>query len=216
MTEERFDAVIVGAGTAGMPCAITAAQHGARVAVVEKTEEVGGSLHLSAGSMSAAGTRRQRERGIDDDPEVHLDDIVRITRGTANAELVRLAVEEAGPAVDWLDGLGYAFDESAPVIYAGYEPYSRARVYFGQDVARSIYVVLRPLWDEQVAAGGIVPFLGTSLDNLSSSSGRSSASVPPESRTRWSFAPTQSCSRPAGTARIRSFSVSSHQAALVW
>ncbi|MCY4025808.1 MAG: FAD-dependent oxidoreductase [Acidobacteria bacterium] len=163
---ETFDAVIVGAGTAGMPCAITAAQHGARVAVVEKTAEVGGSLHVSAGSMSAAGTRRQRERGIDDDPRLHLDDIIRITRGTANPALARLAVEEAPHAVDWLDELGYAFDEATPLIYSGYEPYSRARVYFGQDLARSIYVVLRPLWDEHVAAGRIVPFLETSLQSL--------------------------------------------------
>ena len=41
--------VVVGAGTAGMPCAITLAEHGVRVAVVEKADNVGGALHLSAG-----------------------------------------------------------------------------------------------------------------------------------------------------------------------
>ena len=166
MTETLFDGIVVGAGTAGMPCAITAAQSGSRVAVVEKTDEIGGSLHVSAGSMSAAGTRRQRERGIEDDFEIHAEDIMRITRGTANEALVRIAVEEAGSAVDWLDELGYEFVEETPVIYEGYEPYSRARVYFGQNVARSIYDVLRPLWDRYVQEGLIVPMLGTCLEDL--------------------------------------------------
>ena len=88
---DNVDLIVVGAGTAGMPCAITAAEVGGRVAVVEKTADVGGSLHLSAGSMAAAGTRRQRERGIDDDAETHVEDIMRITAGTADEPLVRLA-----------------------------------------------------------------------------------------------------------------------------
>ena len=172
MTTEAFDAIVVGAGTAGMPCAITAAQAGARVAVVEKTDEVGGSLHLSAGSMSAAGTRRQRERQIQDSAEQHVADIMRITRGTANEELVRLAAEEAGGAVDWLDELGYEFVEETPVIYSGYEPYSEPRVYFGHELARSIYDVLCPLWDECVAAGTITPLLERRLDDLVSDGGQ--------------------------------------------
>ena len=166
MSEAAFDGTIVGAGTAGMPCAITAAAAGARVAVMEKTSEAGGTLHLSAGSMSAAGTRRQRERGIDDSPELHLEDIMRITSGTANEALTRIAVEEAGSAVDWLDELGYGFVDETPIVYEGYEPYSRARVYFGQELARSIYDVLAPLWDEHVAAGTIVPMLDTRLEDL--------------------------------------------------
>ena len=166
MTEGTFDGIVVGAGTAGMPCAITAAEAGARVVVVEKTDEIGGSLHLSAGSMSAAGTRRQRERGIDDTPELHVQDIMRITRGAANEALVRLAAEEAGSAVDWLDELGYDFVAETPIIYEGYEPYTRARVYFGAALARSIHDVLRPVWDSHVASGAITPMLETELDDL--------------------------------------------------
>lgn len=161
-----LDAIVVGAGTAGMPCAITAAEAGGRVAVVEKTAQVGGTLHLSAGSMSAAGTRRQRTRGINDTPALHGDDVMRITGGTADERLVRLATEEAAASVDWLDALGYAFDENTPLIYHGYEPYTRARVYFGDDLARSVYRVLRPLWDEHVEAGRIEVHLSTEMVDL--------------------------------------------------
>ena len=52
-----YDIVICGAGTAGLACAIAAAEAGASVVVVEKDVEIGGTLHLSAGQMSAAGSR---------------------------------------------------------------------------------------------------------------------------------------------------------------
>jgi fumarate reductase flavoprotein subunit len=108
------------------------ADAGGRALVIEKTDEVGGTLHLSAGSLSAAGTKRQRDRGIEDDAVLHAADVMRITNGAANESLVRLATEEAAATVDWLDEFGYAFDETTPLIYQGYEPYTRARVYYGE------------------------------------------------------------------------------------
>ena len=142
------------------------ADAGGRALVIEKTDEVGGTLHLSAGSLSAAGTKRQRDRGIEDDAALHAEDVMRITNGAANERLVRLATQEAGATVDWLDDLGYAFDETSPVIYHGYEPYSRARVYYGDDLARSVYKVLRPLWDDHVKAGNIEVRLDTEMIDL--------------------------------------------------
>ena len=62
------DLIVCGAGTAGLACAILAAEGGARVTVVEKDVEIGGTLHLSAGQMSAAGSRLQRSKGIEDSP----------------------------------------------------------------------------------------------------------------------------------------------------
>ena len=56
--------VVLGAGTAGLACAIEAAARGAHVAVVETSDRVGGTLHVSGGHMSAAGTRRQRAGGV--------------------------------------------------------------------------------------------------------------------------------------------------------
>ena len=58
-----WDLIVVGAGTAGMPCAIAASEAGAKVVVVEKDTEVGGTLFISAGQMSAAGTRNSAPAG---------------------------------------------------------------------------------------------------------------------------------------------------------
>ena len=86
-----------------MPCAIAAAEAGARLVVGEKTEDVGGTLLVNfTGHLSAAGTCRQRARGIDDSPDEHFADVMRISNGLADPLLVRLAVDEAPRTIDWL------------------------------------------------------------------------------------------------------------------
>ena len=41
-----YDFIVVGAGTAGLPCAIFGARAGARVLLVEKESQIGGTLHV--------------------------------------------------------------------------------------------------------------------------------------------------------------------------
>ncbi len=46
MAETVFDLVVVGGGPAGYTCAIRAAQYGQKVALIEKTDKLGGTcLH---------------------------------------------------------------------------------------------------------------------------------------------------------------------------
>ncbi len=161
-----FDLVVVGAGTAGVPCAIEAAARGAHVTVVEKSDRVGGTLQISGGHMSAAGSRRQRRLGIEDSPDLHYEDVMRISKGAADPVLVRLAVDEAARTVDWLDDLGFPFDPSTPALVYGHEPYSRPRTHWGVDGGRSILATLLPVWEEHVAAGRIEPLLGHELVGL--------------------------------------------------
>src|SRR6478609_2379816 len=98
----EYDVVVVGAGPAGLTCAIGAARGGARVLLVEKDRRIGGALHLSGGHLSAGGTSLQRAAGIEDTPELHLADIQRISNGTERTDLVRMVVEEAPAVVEWL------------------------------------------------------------------------------------------------------------------
>ncbi|HKM90541.1 MAG TPA: FAD-dependent oxidoreductase, partial [Candidatus Acidoferrales bacterium] len=44
-----FDVVILGAGAAGLMCAIEAGKHGGRVAVVERSERIGKKILISGG-----------------------------------------------------------------------------------------------------------------------------------------------------------------------
>lgn len=154
-----YDILIVGAGTAGMACAITAAQQGARVGVIEKADHIGGALHWSGGHMSAGGTRRQKAQGIVDSPAKHYADIIDLNEGTGDLDLIRLATEEAPHTIDWLEDLGFEFAPECPRIIYGHIPYNTARTHYGVDKALSIFKVLKPLWDEQVEKGQIECFL---------------------------------------------------------
>jgi fumarate reductase flavoprotein subunit len=168
MTEAdyRADAVVVGAGTAGMTFAIEAADQGLHVIAVEKSDRVGGTLHITGGAMSAAGTRLQHEAGIDDSPEAHYEEVMEIGNGEGDPDLVRLAVEEAPKTVDWLDDLGFPFTPESPGTQLSHEPYSTPREYWGVNAGKSILRTIRPLWDDYVTAGRIEPLLETECTGL--------------------------------------------------
>jgi fumarate reductase flavoprotein subunit len=141
---QRFDLIVVGAGTAGIPCAVAAADEGARVLLVEKDSRIGGSLYVTGGHMAAGGTSLQRERGISDSPAEHLDDIRRISRGSAREDLSHLLVDNAVSTIEWLAERGFAFASDSPRIIYGHEPYRIPRTHYGRDEGLSILEVLRP------------------------------------------------------------------------
>ena len=141
--DAQYDVVVVGAGTAGIPCAVAATAGGARVLLVEKDRRTGGTLHISGGHIAAAGARRQAERGIDDSPDQHFADILRISGGTVRTDLVRIVVERAAETVDWLAERGFDFAPETPRIIYGHEPYSVPRTYYGRDEGMSVLAVLQ-------------------------------------------------------------------------
>jgi succinate dehydrogenase/fumarate reductase flavoprotein subunit len=71
----QADVVVVGAGGAGLPAAISAADAGAAVIVVEANYDIGGHAMLSGGRVPlGGGTSWQKRYGIADTPEqVFLD-----------------------------------------------------------------------------------------------------------------------------------------------
>lgn len=153
MTE--YDIIVVGAGTAGLPCAIFGARAGARVLLIEKESEIGGTLHVTGGHMSAAGTRRQKERGITDTRQAHLADIQRISNGTVREDLVRLALSHSSWLIDWLEDEGFEFAPETPRLVYGHEPYSTPRTYYGVDEGRSVLKVLARKLQPLVDAGDV-------------------------------------------------------------
>jgi succinate dehydrogenase/fumarate reductase flavoprotein subunit len=163
---DRFDVVVVGAGTAGIPTAIEAARAGVRVLLVEKDERIGGTLHSTGGHVAAAGTRRQAERGIEDSAEAWMADIRRITRGVFREDIIGPVVANATELVDWLDDEGFRFAPETPRIVYGHEPYYTPRTYYGVDAGVSLLDVFRPLLDEQVAAGAITLWTQTPVIGL--------------------------------------------------
>ena len=168
-----WDLVVVGAGTAGIPAAIFAARRGLRVLAVEKSDRIGGTLYLSGGQMSAAGTRHQRRHGVDDSPEEHFRDVMALSEGKANRDLVRLATGNAAGTIDWLDDLGFDFSPEcpAPTVHYHHNPYSKARMHWGAKAGYSILDLIVPEFDSVVGDGSVELALDTSLVGLEGGGG---------------------------------------------
>ncbi len=161
-----WDLIVVGGGNAGMPAAIFAARRGARVLIVEAAGVLGGTLHLSTGQMSAAGTKLQKSKGIEDTAQYHYDDVMRISKGTADPDMVRLAVFNAGDTFDWLMDRGFDVRPGQPVLGTTHDPYSRARYVWGKNGGRSILRILEEELQPEIDSGRVTVLLSTEVTDL--------------------------------------------------
>jgi len=166
VSQHSYDVIVVGAGTAGLATAIEAAAGGLRVMLLEKDTRIGGTLHTTGGHLVAAGTRRQREYGIEDSPELWLEDIRRITRGLFREDIIGPVVENAAEFIDWLDDEGFRFSPETPRIVYGHEPYEIARTYYGVDAGVSVLEVFKRHLDQHIATGAIILWLNSPVIEL--------------------------------------------------
>ena len=75
---EELDLLVIGAGACGLAGAIAAHDAGGTVAILEGRDRPGGNSALSTGSIPGAGSRYQREAGIEDSPERMVEDLIRV------------------------------------------------------------------------------------------------------------------------------------------
>lgn len=150
-----WDVIVVGAGSAGLPLAIRAAERGARVLQLEADYRVGGTLFWSSGQIAAAGTRLQREHGIEDSPDEHYRDAQRIAHGNIDPVVLRLMVDNAAATIDWLMDLGFKPAPGTPVAGEAHEAYSTRRYLWATNKAVSILDTLKPVHDRLVQSGRI-------------------------------------------------------------
>lgn len=108
--DKKWDVVIVGAGMAGLVCAITAHDAGAKVCVIEKADRPDGNSIYALGSVNAWGAKWQKECGIEDTKDAFFKDMMKVSAGRADPALTMTYTEEIPAAVDWLqDEIGIKF-----------------------------------------------------------------------------------------------------------
>ena len=114
---ESFEVVVIGGGAAGLAAGLAAADHGRSVVLLEKNPQLGGSTALAIGSMAAAGTSVQRDKGIDDSPEAYLADLAKVTPAMEprnNMALRKILAAEAAGSIERLRQLGISFYGPSP------------------------------------------------------------------------------------------------------
>jgi 3-oxosteroid 1-dehydrogenase len=96
----EFDIVVAGSGAAGMTAALTAAQRGATVVVLEKTGLFGGSTARSGGGIWAPGNAALRRAGVADTPEQASAYLAFVTGDDASPQLRRALLEHCPAMLD--------------------------------------------------------------------------------------------------------------------
>ena len=128
-TEElATDVLVIGAGGAGLPAAITARENGAEVLVLEKMDFPGGAASVSTAAINGGMSQRQQIDGDkDDSEEIIFEDIMRGGHNLNRENLVRLFASSTGKTFDWLENtVGITFSKP-PQFYV---EHSKLRLYF--------------------------------------------------------------------------------------
>ncbi len=120
----EVDVLVIGGGGCGLVASLAAAQKGARVLLVEKEKTAGGNTSLSQAMVPAAGTKFQKEAGIEDSVDLMTSDILHKNDNGSDPHLTRHVARESSKLVEWLnDSLGICLELVTEFLYPGHSQY---------------------------------------------------------------------------------------------
>lgn len=108
------DAVVIGAGGAGLSAAVTLHDLGREVVVLEKMPMIGGNTVRAEGGINAAETPQQKKAGIPDTIDQFYADTMKGGHNLNDPALVRTLTTHAKDAVAWLVSLGADLNTVGP------------------------------------------------------------------------------------------------------
>ncbi|MEC5320870.1 FAD-dependent oxidoreductase [Brenneria populi subsp. brevivirga] len=151
--ESEFDTVILGAGCAGMVCAIHAAELGLKPLLIEKMSRPAGNTMYAGGHFLGLKTRFQKEQGAntEDSEQLFYDDMIKMSQGKGDPVLTRYFVRHCDAALEWLtDVVGIKW---AKIETEAYPARGRSHVVDGPSKPGGSQLVIQLF--EQVKARGI-------------------------------------------------------------
>lgn len=104
------DILIVGGGLAGITAALSAAENGGNVILLEEKEYLGGNSVLSTGSFIFAGTSIQAGLGIEDDPQAFVDWELEVSENAKDPVQVAMVAFHGQELIDFFASLGVNFN----------------------------------------------------------------------------------------------------------
>ena len=112
------DVIVVGAGGSGLAAAVSAAEAGCSVLVLEKCPQPGGTTGIAVGSFTGCGTSLQQKAGIDDTPEDHAEDCAKFAprkiEAKNNDAYRKWFLAQTAETYDWLREMGLSFHGPNP------------------------------------------------------------------------------------------------------
>ncbi|GGD06659.1 FAD-dependent oxidoreductase [Nocardioides daphniae] len=117
--DDVVDVVVLGSGCAGMTAALSAADHGAEVALLEKADVLGGTTALSSGVAWLPANRHQAAYDVEDSRDDALAYLESLSHGFIRPEMAEAFVDTVDEMLDWAE-------ERTPLkmrLVAGYPDY---------------------------------------------------------------------------------------------
>jgi len=157
------DAVVIGAGAAGLAAALGLAPRRVDVLTKGRPGDAGASPRAQGGIAAAVGA--------DDSPERHARDTLAASAGLSNPERVALLTRGGPEAIDALVALGARFDREADAWALGREAaHSRSRILHARDATGA--EIVRVLAAGLRACAGVHVFPGSFALELLTDDGR--------------------------------------------
>lgn len=100
---ETVDVVVLGSGCAGMVAALSAADGGAEVALLEKADVLGGTTALSSGVAWLPANRHQAAYGVSDSREEALAYLESLSHGFIRPEMAEAFVDTVEEMLAWVE-----------------------------------------------------------------------------------------------------------------
>lgn len=110
MSNREFDTdiVVIGGGASGLAAAITAAENGAKVMILEKANGTGGCANMAMGLLGVE-TRIQKEHLVGITREKAFEKFMNYTHWRSDAKLVKKYIDNSADTIQWLEDMGVEF-----------------------------------------------------------------------------------------------------------
>ena len=117
--EEECDVLIVGMGGAGLAAAVSAAEAGASVIMLDKMDIYGGNTNCGEGTFNSPDPARQDPMGIEDSADKFYTDTFEGGDEKADPDLVRVLADNALDGIHWMEGHGLVFNDEVFTAIGG-------------------------------------------------------------------------------------------------
>jgi succinate dehydrogenase/fumarate reductase flavoprotein subunit len=150
LTRDEYDVIVVGGGGSGLAAAVSTAQQGKSVLLLEREPHLGGTTGMAVGSITANQTKQQTQASIVDSWQDHAIDAGQFAphdiESKNNTLLRKTFLKETAHTLEWLTDMGLRFSGPHP------EPPNRvARMH---NVIPGAQAYIRTLSEELKRLGG--------------------------------------------------------------
>jgi fumarate reductase flavoprotein subunit len=123
-TAQKTDVIVVGAGGAGLASAVSAAENGAKVLVLEKMPMIGGNTIRAGGAYNAVDPEKQTAQGIKDSLDLHYQQTYDGGDRKGDPALIHVLVNNSLAGLKWLESYGMKFNDKIGSVVGSLWPRS--------------------------------------------------------------------------------------------